>query len=1293
MANFNGFTQKYKSPKTLRFGIVPLGKTLENMNKYGIISEDRQRNENYKKIKSVLDRFYKTYIEMCLKDVKIDWGPLYEAVVAYRAERSPENRDDLESLQKRYRKTVVGLLTKNKELFKALFSKRLFDGTVASKLPGLILTAEDEALLDSFKGFTTYFDKFFKNRKNLFSAEKEHSAVSYRLVNENFTKFVTDCEILKRIGETVPDVLETLRNTSSLQLYEGCCLEEIFSADFYSSLLGQEQIERFNRLIGGISAAPGEEKVQGLNETMKVILDKSPDEELAAVPHRFVPLYKQLLIDRQAPSFILKSFGSDRDVLDAVEGYLKMLESGQALSNIRALFNGLETCADLQHVYISNDKLSAFSSSVFGQWNLCKEMLRDWKIGDKDRKITKKQTAGIDKWLKNSDFSISEIWQAAGDELPAGKIGEKILKLVDAVEERAGIPLPESLKTPEEKEILKTFLDSVMDLLSRLQWFDVDDCNGKDMGFYGPFEKALQTLRPVRLLYNQVRNHVTKKPYSLSKIRLNFSNGQLGKGWDENKITDHCAVLFTKGGQYYLGILNKNNRPDFETPIPVAGEARYKRMVYKQTKFTTTVPKCATNRKDVEAHFSVSDDDYVLFGENFANPLVITKEIYDLNHVEYGNDKNDDKHKKIQAEYLKYTGDQEGYTEALYKWIDFVKEFAKTYKRTSVNDISTVLPTEQYKNLLDFYTDMDKTAYEIVFQDIPEKVIDAFVDEGKLFLFRIETKDFRAGSTGRPNLQTLYWKALFDPENINNPVIKLNGMIELFYRPKSEMNVVRHRVGEKMVNRVLKDGRPLDNELHSEIYRYVNNMLDRRLSAKAKAVLPLVTVRDVPHELTKDRRFTEDKFFFHASIVLNNKSDKTTAGFNKDVREYLKNNPDMYVIGIDRGERNLIYAVVISPEGRIVEQKSFNVVNGFNYHHKLDQREKERIEARQAWNIVGEIKELKAGYLSNVVHEISRMMIKYNAVVVLENLNLRFKQVHGGIEKSVYQQFERQLINKLGFLVFKERTGSSPGSVLNAYQLTDSTKTMEKTGMQNGFLFYVPAAYTSAVDPTTGFCNPYVFSKVKNTKADIEEFLKGIRSLRYDRLTGDFIAHLDLSQNGRFQRELEGILPEWDVVLEANVMTKSFDGTSFIRGKRIEFRRDEYGHAQYDTYLPCQALCKALQQSGIEYKTGEDVLPPVLRKKDPVLAAAVFKALRLGLQMRNSNAETGEDYFSSVVKNGAGPCFDSRSADETMPKDADALGAYHIALKGLLALEKLRKGESMGIKNAEWLQFVQQRHS
>jgi CRISPR-associated protein Cpf1 len=61
--------------------------------------------------------------------------------------------------------------------------------------------------------------------------------------------------------------------------------------------------------------------------------------------------------------------------------------------------------------------------------------------------------------------------------------------------------------------------------------------------------------------------------------------------------------------------------------------------------------------------------------------------------------------------------------------------------------------------------------------------------------------------------------------------------------------------------------------------------------------------------------------------------------------------------------------------------------------------------------------------------------------------------------------------------------------------------------------------------------------------------------------------------------------------------------------------------------------------------------------------------------MRNSNAETGEDFISSPVENNEGICFDSRLGKENLPKDADANGAYHIALKGLLVLEKIRRDE------------------
>jgi CRISPR-associated protein Cpf1 len=81
--------------------------------------------------------------------------------------------------------------------------------------------------------------------------------------------------------------------------------------------------------------------------------------------------------------------------------------------------------------------------------------------------------------------------------------------------------------------------------------------------------------------------------------------------------------------------------------------------------------------------------------------------------------------------------------------------------------------------------------------------------------------------------------------------------------------------------------------------------------------------------------------------------------------------------------------------------------------------------------------------------------------------------------------------------------------------------------------------------------------------------------------------------------------------------------------------------------------------------------------------------------MRNSNAATEEDYIlSPVARDGHYFC----STDEAnkgrdtqgdwvsrLPVDADANGAYHIALKGLYLL---RNPETKKIENEKWLQFM-----
>lgn len=83
--------------------------------------------------------------------------------------------------------------------------------------------------------------------------------------------------------------------------------------------------------------------------------------------------------------------------------------------------------------------------------------------------------------------------------------------------------------------------------------------------------------------------------------------------------------------------------------------------------------------------------------------------------------------------------------------------------------------------------------------------------------------------------------------------------------------------------------------------------------------------------------------------------------------------------------------------------------------------------------------------------------------------------------------------------------------------------------------------------------------------------------------------------------------------------------------------------------------------------------------------------------MRNSVPNSAIDYLISPVKNASGRFFNSNDADENLPADADANGAYHIALKALWAIQKISDWDGdlykvkLAISNREWLQFAQSR--
>jgi CRISPR-associated protein Cpf1 len=85
------------------------------------------------------------------------------------------------------------------------------------------------------------------------------------------------------------------------------------------------------------------------------------------------------------------------------------------------------------------------------------------------------------------------------------------------------------------------------------------------------------------------------------------------------------------------------------------------------------------------------------------------------------------------------------------------------------------------------------------------------------------------------------------------------------------------------------------------------------------------------------------------------------------------------------------------------------------------------------------------------------------------------------------------------------------------------------------------------------------------------------------------------------------------------------------------------------------------------------------------------------MQMRNKDGD--EDYIISPVKNRKGEFFRTDPGNEKLPKDADANGAFHIALKGELLLRMIAENFDSGadkvtmpkMEHKDWFEFMQTR--
>ena len=400
------------------------------------------------------------------------------------------------------------------------------------------------------------------------------------------------------------------------------------------------------------------------------------------------------------------------------------------------------------------------------------------------------------------------------------------------------------------------------------------------------------------------------------------------------------------------------------------------------------------------------------------------------------------------------------------------------------------------------------------------------------------------------------------------------------------------------------------------------------------------------------------------------------------VNAYLKESNSTHIIGIDRGERHLLYLSLIDLQGDIVEQYTLNEIGNTNYHDLLGIKEKQRKEARPNWMEIENIRELKEGYMSQVIHIIAQLMVKYNAIVVLEDLNMGFMRGRQKVEKQVYQKFEKMLIDKLNYLVDKQCNATELGGVLNAYQLTNTHKKFleqygnqkNALGKQCGFIFYIPAWNTSKMDPTTGFVNllDTHYENMEKAKAFFGKF----KSIRNNAAKGWFEFEFDYD----------------------NFTTKAADTrtpwTLYTHGTRIETKRDP---KQKNNFVSEEFdLTSKFKELFVKYKIdlNDNLMEQICLQNDASFFKELLHLLQLTLQMRNSKIGTDVDYLISPVMNDKGKFYDSRNCGKNLPENADANGAYNIARKGLWIIDQIKRTDDLSrlrlaISNKEWLQYAQ----
>lgn len=169
--------QTYVS-KTLKNTIIPIGATQLNIERNGLITEDKIRSEKRQELKKIMDDYYRYFINNTLSGnlaKTIEWGELFRAIDNNYINNSDKTKNELKNIQKKKRTELNKLFKSNDDYKKMFNAKLLFDILPEFINKQKISNTEKEERLNTvnlFNKFTSSFTDFFINRENIFADDK-----------------------------------------------------------------------------------------------------------------------------------------------------------------------------------------------------------------------------------------------------------------------------------------------------------------------------------------------------------------------------------------------------------------------------------------------------------------------------------------------------------------------------------------------------------------------------------------------------------------------------------------------------------------------------------------------------------------------------------------------------------------------------------------------------------------------------------------------------------------------------------------------------------------------------------------------------------------------------------------------------------------------------------------------------------------------------------------------------------------------------------------------------------------